>query len=85
MNNNYSEKVLTEGARYTIGMNDGCTFKNVIYEGQKQFNGKSMMCFKTDESKQVTVNPSYFSFAIEGITDVNEITYKQGKEKAWAD
>ena len=44
-----------------------------------------MMCFKTDKSEQITVNPSYFSFAVEGETDMNEVTYKQGKEKAWAD
>ena len=29
MNEHYSEKILTEGARYTVGMNDGCTFKNI--------------------------------------------------------
>ena len=85
MNEHYSEKLLTKGTRYTVGMNDGCTFKNIIYEGTKQFYGKNMMCFKTNKSEQITVNPSYFSFAVEGDTDVNEITYKEGKEKAWAD
>ena len=44
MNEHYSEKLLTEGTRYTVGMNDGCTFKNIIYEGTKQFHGKNMMC-----------------------------------------
>jgi len=85
MNEHYNEKLLTKGTRYTVGMNDGCTFKNIIYEGTKQFHGKNMMCFKTNKSEQITVNPSYFSFAVEGETDVNEVTYKQGKEKAWAD
>jgi len=85
VNDNYSQKILIEGTRYTVGMNDGCTFKNVIYEGTKQFHGKSMMCFKKDKNEQVTINHSYFSFAAEGITDINEITYEQGKEKAWAD
>ena len=85
MNEHYSEKLLTKGTRYTVGMNDGCTFKNIIYEGTKQFHGKNMMCFKTNKNKQIIINPSYFSFAVEGDTDVNEITYKEGKEKAWAD
>ena len=85
MNEHYSEELLTKGTRYDpVGMNDGCTFKNIIYEGTKQFHGKNMMCFKTNKSEQITVNPSYFSFAVEGETDVNEVTYKQGKEKAWA-
>jgi hypothetical protein len=26
MNKHYSEKILIEGSRYTVGMNDGCTF-----------------------------------------------------------
>ena len=85
MNEHYNEKLLTKGTRYTVGMNDGCTFKNIIYEGTKQFHGKNMMCFKTNKSEQITVNPSYFSFAVECETDVNEVTYKQGKEKAWDD
>ena len=85
MSEHYSEKLLIEGTRYIVGMNDGCTFKDVIYEGTKQFHGKNMMCFKTNKSKQITVNPSYFSFAVEGETDINEVTYKEGREKAWAD
>ena len=64
-------------------MNDGCTMKNVIFEGTKQFYGKTMMCFKTNSDNQITVNPSYFSFSIEGETDMNSVTYKQGKEIAW--
>ena len=85
MNEHYNDKLLTEGSRYTVGTNDGCTFKNVIFEGTRQFYGKTMMCFKTDNSKQITVNPSYFSFAVEGDTDMNEVTYKQAKEVSWAD
>ena len=83
MNESYNDKLLIEGTRYTVGMNDGCTIKNIIFTGTKQFYGKTMMCFRTDDSRDRIVNPSYFSFAIEGETDINEVTYQQGKEAAW--
>ena len=83
MNEHYNDKLLTEGTRYTIGMNDGCTMKNVIFEGTKQFYGKTMMCFRTNNDNQITVNPSYFSFSIEGETDMNPVKFKQGEEVAW--
>ena len=86
MSEHYNDKLLIEGTRYDpVGMNDGCTFKNIIYEGTKQFHGKNMMCFKTNKNKQIIINPSYFSFAVEGETDMNEVTYKQGKEQSCAD
>mgnify|MGYP000409695323 FL=1 len=47
MENNYNEQLMCEGTTYTVGMNDGCIIKNVIYAGTKQFYGKTMMCFQT--------------------------------------
>ena len=83
MENNYNEKLMSEGTTYTVGMNDGCIIKEVIYTGTKQFYGKTMICFETKERRSITINPSYFSFSVEGDTEMNEIIYKQGKEKAW--
>ena len=85
MSEHYNDNLLIEGTRYTVGTNDGGIFKDVIFEGTKQFYGKTMMCFKTDKSRDTIVNQSYFSFAVEGETDMNEVTYKQGKEQSWAD
>tara|TARA_R110000824_G_scaffold46086_2_gene132864 strand:- start:3145 stop:3402 length:258 start_codon:yes stop_codon:yes gene_type:complete len=81
--NNYNEQLMCEGTTYTVGMNDGCIIKNVIYAGTKQFYGKTMMCFQTKRKSEITINPSYFSYSIEGATEMNEIIYKQGKEVAW--
>jgi len=81
--NNYNEKLMSEGTTYTVGMNDGSIIKEIIFAGTKQFCGKTMMCFETKERKTITVNPSYFSFSVEEGTEMNEIIYQQGKEKAW--
>ena len=83
MENNYNEKLMSEGTTYTVGMNDGCIIKEVIYTGTKQFYGKTMMCFETKKRSEITINPSYFSFSVEGNTEMNEITYQQGKEISW--
>ena len=83
MENNYNEKLMSEGTTYTVGMNDGCIINEVIFTGSKQFYGKTMMCFETNERRSITINPSYFSFSVEGDTEMNEITYQQGKEIAW--
>lgn len=65
MNNSYDEYLLELGTLYDVGLNDGTVLKKVRYIGTKQNLGKPMMCFKTENSKAVTVNPSYNSFCIE--------------------
>ena len=80
MSNPYDDNLLAEGSVYTVGINDGCQFKEVIYVGTKLFKGKSMMVFKTSgsNSRQITVNPSYHSFVIEEpISEMNEVLWKQ--------
>ena len=59
------EAMLTEGIEYTVGTNDGKVFDRIIYKGTKNFGGKNMMCFETEDNAQVTINPSYNSFTIE--------------------
>ena len=59
------EAMLTEGIEYSVGTNDGKVFNNIVYKGIKNFGGKNMMCFETEENAQITINPSYNSFTIE--------------------
>jgi|TARA_R100001480_G_scaffold17579_2_gene26902 hypothetical protein len=76
-NSSYDESLLIQGSQYTIGTNDGKEFKKVSFVGLKQLNGKPMMVFRTDEDKQVSINPSFHSFIIEEETEMNPITQVQ--------
>jgi len=59
------EGLLTEGIEYSVGTNDGKIFNRVVYKGTKNFGGKTMMCFETENGSQVSINPSYNSFTVE--------------------
>jgi hypothetical protein len=61
----YDDKCLQEGRTYSIGTNDGKEFKQVVFNGWKLMNGKSIMSFTTTENQQLTVNPSFHTFTIE--------------------
>jgi len=76
-NSSYDESLLIQGSQYTIGTNDGKEFKKVSFVGLKQLNGKPMMVFRTDEDKQVSINPSFHSFIIEEETEMNPVTQIQ--------
>ena len=76
-NSSYDENLLIQGSQYTIGTNDGKQFKKVSFVGLKQLNGKPMMVFKTDEDKQVSINPSFHSFIIEEETEMNPVVQEQ--------
>lgn len=76
-NSSYNENLLIQGSQYTIGTNDGKEFKKVSFVGLKQLNGKPMMVFRTDEDKQVSINPSFHSFIIEEETEMNPVTQVQ--------
>ena len=67
INNNYGEihSLLDKEECYTIGTNDGKEFRRVVFKGTKLLNGKPMMVFKTENSKSLTVNPSFHTFTIE--------------------
>ncbi len=65
MNTSYDDIILSLGAQYDVGINDGTIFKKVRYIGTKQHFGKPMLCFKTENKETITVNPSYNSFCIE--------------------
>ena len=77
MNSSYDESLLIQGSQYTIGTNDGKEFKKVSFVGLRQLNGKPMMVFKTNENKQVSINPSFHSFIIEEETEMNSVTQMQ--------
>jgi hypothetical protein len=76
-NSSYDECLLIQGSQYTIGTNDGKEFKKVSFVGLKQLNGKPMMVFRTDEDKQVSINPSFHSFIIEEETEMNPVAQEQ--------
>ena len=76
-NSSYDESLLIQGSQYTIGTNDGKEFKKVSFVGLKQLNGKPMMVFKTDEDKQISVNPSFHSFIVEEETEMNPVVQSQ--------
>ena len=76
-NSSYDESLLIQGSQYTIGTNDGKEFKKVAFVGLKQLNGKPMMVFKTNENKQVSINPSFHSFIIEEETEMNSVAQMQ--------
>ena len=77
----YNDEILIEGCEYSVGTNDGKEFSKIAFEGYKKLYGKTMMSFRTKSNKQVTINPSYMSFAIEEDTEMNVVTYKQSTEK----
>ena len=76
-NSSYDECLLIQGSQYTIGTNDGKEFKKVSFVGLKQLNGKPMMVFRTDEDKQVSINPSFHSFIVEEETEMNPVAQEQ--------
>ena len=76
-NSSYDESLLIQGSQYTVGTNDGKEFKKVAFVGLRQLNGKPMMVFKTNENKQVSINPSFHSFIIEEETEMNSVAQMQ--------
>ena len=77
MNSSYDESLLIQGSQYTVGTNDGKEFKKVALVGLRQLKGKPMMVFKTNENKQVSINPSFHSFIIEEETEMNSVAQMQ--------
>ena len=77
----YNDEILIEGCEYSVGTNDGKEFSKVAFEGYKKLYGKPMMVFRTTANKQVTINPSYMSFALEEETDMNAVAFEQMMEK----
>ena len=77
----YNDEIFIEGCEYSVGINDGKEISKVAFEGYKKLYGKTILVFRTSKNKQVTVNPSYMSFAIEEDTEMNPVTYKQSIEK----
>mgnify|MGYP003389294154 FL=1 len=77
----YNDEILIEGCEYSVGTNDGKEFSKVAFSGYKKLYGKTMLSFTTNKDKQITINPSYMSFAIEEETEMNPVTYRQSTEK----
>jgi len=64
-NDAWDDALFNKGNIYTVGTNDGAHFKQVEFIGTKLYHGKSMMVFKTNDERRLTINPSYQSFVIE--------------------
>jgi hypothetical protein len=63
----YDSQLFGEGIEYNVGTNDGNMFNRVIYLGKQMHNGKPMLKFVMfDDKREVIINPSYMSWAIEG-------------------
>ena len=81
MNGSYDNSLFAEGVEYTVGINDGNMFKQAIYLGKKMHNGKAMLVFATHENeKQIIINPSYMSWAMEEETKMNSVLFTQMEE-----
>ena len=64
-NDAWDDALFRKGVVYTVGTNDGAHFKQVEFICTKLYHGKSMMVFKTNDERRLTINPSYQSFVIE--------------------
>ena len=68
---------MVKGLRYSVGLSDGKEFRRVAYVGTKLENGKPMMCFKTVESVDLIVNPSYMAFIVEDVVEIIDVTLEE--------
>ena len=65
----HDDGILEIGNSYTVGTNDGREISNIRFTGYKLLNGKPMMVFKTVDKQTVSINPSYYTFALEEEVD----------------
>ena len=80
----YNEELLAEGCEYDAGINDGTSFKDVIFVGTRQRNGKPIMVFSTKDNRQITIKQSYHTYTIEKkMTEMNSVTALQA-EDSWS-
>ena len=63
----YNQLIFDAEEQYSIGFSDGRDFNKMTYIGTKLLNGKSLLCFKTEDKLDLTINPSYVSFYIKEI------------------
>tara|TARA_R100001244_G_C5158754_1_gene130725 strand:+ start:1352 stop:1576 length:225 start_codon:yes stop_codon:yes gene_type:complete len=71
----YDDDVFAEGIQYSVGTNDGVSFRKIVFKGKKNNSGKQVLVFEMNESNnELIINPSYMSWALE----------EKGDEK-WAD
>jgi hypothetical protein len=69
--------VFIEGVQYTVGTNDGQAFRKVTFKGRSNNAGKQVLQFEIENNANLTINPSYMSWAVEE----NGI----GENTKWAD
>lgn len=60
----YNQISFDENETYSVGFNDGREFNKIRYICSRLLNGKTMLCFETEDSHDLTLNPSYISFYI---------------------
>ena len=81
--NSYDDGLLAEGIEYDVAINTGVTYNKAVFKGYKQLNGKKMMCFDTQSSESLIINPSYVCSYLESMaTEINKVTFEHGQE-AW--
>tara|TARA_R100000501_G_C2541581_1_gene60088 strand:- start:124 stop:405 length:282 start_codon:yes stop_codon:yes gene_type:complete len=83
---NYTDDTLhIPGQPYTVGINDGVTFKRAIFTGYMPLFGKNRMTFIIEgedgkQQKRLEINPSYNTFTIEEDISMNTVTAEQSDE-----
>ena len=81
--NTFDDGLLAAGIEYDVAINTGITYNRAIFKGYKQLNGRKMLCFSTQSSESLIINPSYVCSWLESVTEaLNEVTFEQGLE-AW--
>ena len=62
----FDDGVFIEGIQYSVGTNDGVSFRKITYKGRKNNAGKQVLCFEVNENNnELVINPSYMSWALE--------------------
>lgn len=70
----FDDNVFVPGIQYSVGTNDGVSFKQITFKGRKNNAGKTVLCFEVNEgNSELIINPSYMSWALED----NEVRHGQ--------
>jgi|TARA_R110000824_G_scaffold43979_5_gene128358 hypothetical protein len=65
VNHGTDDNLLMRGQLYNIGTSDGVQWQSLTFTGYKFINGKKIMVFRTENSQQLTINPSFHTFILE--------------------
>ena len=48
----YDDDVFAEGIQYSVGTNDGVSFRKIVFKGKKNNSGKQVLVFEMNESNK---------------------------------